>query len=394
MAFKVIIKKCKNPFRAASIVDEIVSMSGASREYVLDTLIKKDVCVKKDANKADALGLKNRFESIGANVDLIESNKNGESEQDQNRKEKADEFKITPDRIIAEFPEDTSSIDDMGKIENRDTYLNAQKYENDRIPVTQSDTIVTLNALDLPRGKARHDSDYELPQGGEYKETLITEDFKEDYIKELFRSLRTKIFMRLHGIVDKSLVVTSMEANVGKSTMSSNIAISIAHQNWKTVLIDGDLRRGMLHTYFDVDQRPGLSDFILSNEEVTEESLNSLIRKTHVRDLYLITSGKYTTDSSDLLTSLKFIKAKKLLSKLFDMVILDTPPIGAVADPVVVNDFFSRYIVVVKAGKTNITDLKKKLKEFPAVKKKILGLILNFATIDRIRSYYKNSKYY
>jgi Mrp family chromosome partitioning ATPase len=76
------------------------------------------------------------------------------------------------------------------------------------------------------------------------------------------------------------------------------------------------------------------------------------------------------------------------------MVILDTPPIGSVADPVVVNDFFSRYIVVVKAGKTNISDLKRKLREFPAVKKKILGLILNFATVDRIRSYYKNSKYY
>ena len=390
----MIIKKCKNPFRAASIVEEIVSMSGASREYVLDKLIKKDVCVKKNANKTDAIGLKNRFESIGANVDLIESKKNSKSEQERDRKEKTDEFYITPDQTETVTSKETSSVDNIEKEENQDKFINRKKHKNAKKPITISDTIVTLKALDLPRGKARHDSDYPLPEGGEYNDKLITENFKEDYIKELFRSLRTKIFMRLHGIVDKSLVVTSMEASVGKSIMSSNIAISVAHQNWKTVLIDGDLRRGILHNYFDVDQRPGLSDFILSKENVTEESLNSLIRKTHVRDLYLITSGKYTNNSSDLLTSLKFIKTKKLLSKHFDMIILDTPPIGAVADPVVVNDFFSRYIVVVKAGKTNISDLKKKLNEFPAVKKKMLGLILNFATVDRIRSYYKNSKYY
>lgn len=394
MIFKVVIKKCKNPFRAASIVDEIVSMSGASREHVLDTIIKKDICIKKDASKTDAFGLKNRFESIGARVNLIEIKKSSQPEQDPVKTGKNDEFYITRDKTIAETSKDPATSFDLEKARNEEKLSTTRKQDKEKSPISLTDTMVTLNALDLPKNKARNATNDSLPKGGEYNNKLITEDFKEDYIKELFRSLRTKIFMRLHGIVDKSLVVTSMEANVGKSTMSSNIAIAIAHQNWKTILMDGDLRRGMLHHYFDLDQRPGLSDFILSKDEVTEESLSSLIRKTHVPDLFIITSGKYTTDSSDLLSSLKFIKIKKMLSKQFDMVILDTPPIGSVADPVVVNDFFSRYIIVVKAGKTNIIDLKKKISEFPAVKKKILGLILNFATIDRIRSYYKNSKYY
>jgi capsular exopolysaccharide synthesis family protein len=285
-------------------------------------------------------------------------------------------------------------VADVAIIKSDNVFSINGNYRGDKFPVGM-ETVEILRQLDLPEGKARSRGDNNIiyPVGG-YNDKLITEDFEEDYIKELFRSLRTKIFMRLHGIVDKSLVVTSIDANVGKSTISSNIAIAIANQNWRTVLIDGDLRCGVLHSYFDVDQRPGISDFILSDEKVTEKSLNTIIKRTHVKDLNLITTGKYRRDSSDLLTSAKFIKTKKLLSGMFDMIILDTPPIGSVTDPFVVCDFFSRYIIVVRAGKTDIVDLKNKFKEFPAVKKKILGLVLNFTNMDKMRSYYRNSKYY
>jgi Mrp family chromosome partitioning ATPase len=75
------------------------------------------------------------------------------------------------------------------------------------------------------------------------------------------------------------------------------------------------------------------------------------------------------------------------------MIIMDFPPLGAVTDAVVVHELFSRYLLVARAGATNIPDLNAKVEEFPPVKKKLLGVVLNEAIVDRKMSYYKHSHY-
>lgn len=273
-------------------------------------------------------------------------------------------------------------------------------------------------------------------------EKLITSRFyKDEYIKELFRSLRTKILYVLSSMQDKSLVITSLHAEAGKSTIASNIAISFAQQKLRTVLIDGDLRRGILHEFFEVKNNPGLSDFLtaqiqtqqnnspallnqpyvhnlhtsnqldaLFNQEKTdsagynqqyfkqqptiEDYLAAIINKTHVPDLYIISCGNYLENPSDLFRSFQFREMKKILAHYFDIIIMDSPPLGAVVDAAVVQDMFAKYIIVVKAGKTNIIDLNKKINEFFTAKDKILGMVLNFATVDKKITYYKYSKYY
>ena len=79
---------------------------------------------------------------------------------------------------------------------------------------------------------------------------------------------------------------------------------------------------------------------------------------------------------------------------MYDFIVFDSPPIGPATDALTIVDDFAYYLFVVRAGKTNVVDLKKKIEEYPQIKAKLLGLVLNFASIDTRLRYYKYSKYY
>jgi succinoglycan biosynthesis transport protein ExoP len=225
---------------------------------------------------------------------------------------------------------------------------------------------------------------------------LIINEFKADqeYIKELFRSLRTKILHSLQLIPDKSVVITSLDAGAGKSTIAANIGIAIAQQNRKSIIIDGDLRLGTVHQFFKLEKSPGLSEFLASELPITEECLAPIIHQTEIPNLFIIPSGRYAATASELISSERFSKLKRLLSEKFEFVLCDSPPIGVAADAVSISSTFARYIIVIKAGKTNVVDLKKKIKEYPALNSQLLGVVLNCAASDSKLNYYKYSKYY
>jgi capsular exopolysaccharide synthesis family protein len=234
----------------------------------------------------------------------------------------------------------------------------------------------------------------EYVQNTEKEKPLITNESQPYYINEIFRSLRTKILLLFREKEDKSIIITSLEKGEGKSTMSANIALSLSQQNQRILLIDGDLRRGTLHEFFGLNQSPGLSEILASKELNDAPVSGALIRQTKMPNLFVITSGKPNMNSSELLSSPKFARIKETLSKKFDMIIFDAPPLGAVADAAIVNHLFGGYLIVVNAGTTNIIDLNKKIAEFPVLDKKLIGFILNRAMVDSRILYYKNSKYY
>jgi capsular exopolysaccharide synthesis family protein len=232
------------------------------------------------------------------------------------------------------------------------------------------------------------------PQDFEGK--LIINEFKseQEYIKELFRSLRTKILHRLQDSPDKSLIVTSLEAGVGKSTICTNTGIALAQQSRKTIIIDGDLRLGTIHQFFKMEKNPGLSEFLASDLPVTDEFVTPIIRSTEIPNLFVIPSGRYATNAAELISSKRFAQLKTLLSQKFEFVLCDSPPVGVTADSVSISSSFARYLIVIKAGKTNVSDLKKKIKEYPVLQSQLIGLVLNFAASDSKLNYYKYSKYY
>lgn len=227
----------------------------------------------------------------------------------------------------------------------------------------------------------------------EIDKRLITADYAPNFINEIFRSLRTKLLYLLHDIDHKRIVVTSLNMGEGKSTIVANMAITMAQQNLKTLLIDGDLRRGVLHNSFVASKTPGLADQVFSDAPITAESVIALAQPTHVPNLLLVTTGPNIPNPQELLGGTRFAEFVHTASTVFDMVILDTPPLAVATDAIVVANHFSKYIVVAKAGKTNIVDLRKKMEEFPTVEEKTAGIVLNYAPVSKRVKYYKYSNY-
>lgn len=389
MPYKVVINRCVDSNRAALVADEIAKWSGIAKEKVIKVIVTKNICIRMETDKEEALELKEKFEAVGASVRMVEYSSASIAATEDTSKNKADnkDRKITSrEESIGLLRKLKTDIVIFGKkdMENRETSDKKESIKQIENSVNQ------VNSDQKQKNKNKTDN----IKSQNLVDFLITSPYRHEYIKELFRSLRTKVLMGLHDLKDKSLVITSLDAGTGKSTMASNIAISVAQQSKKTILIDGDLKRGVLHKFFTKEQSPGLSDFLLSEDEITEHSVTALMKPTHVPNLSLITSGRNVTNSSELLTSDRFIHLKKELSENFEIIILDTPPLGAVTDAVVVNEIFSKYLIVVKAGVTNVVDMNRKVREYPALKQKVLGLVLNCAAVDKMLSYYKRSKYY
>ncbi|HEX2955668.1 MAG TPA: GNVR domain-containing protein, partial [Chitinispirillaceae bacterium] len=111
------------------------------------------------------------------------------------------------------------------------------------------------------------------------------------YVHELFRSLRAKLNYRLDIVNGKSFLVTGYDSGEGKSLIAANMAIMAAQQHTPTLLIDADMRRGVLHKTFAVENLPGLSDLLLCEHQITEQMLRSSIKPTSFPHLFILTAG-------------------------------------------------------------------------------------------------------
>lgn len=213
---------------------------------------------------------------------------------------------------------------------------------------------------------------------------------------ELFRSLSTKIMLDYFEKPDKSLVVTSFEMDEGKSTVAANMAISLADNGIKTVLIDCDLRRGVSHRILSLNKTPGLSDYLLKASQHSDQTLNSIpFQRTSVQNLWAISAGSMNDNPQRLLSLPVLTNLKEQLLKQSFFVVFDSPPIAVAADTAILSNVCSKYLLVVRASKTNIVHLRKLLvKDYPMIEKKILGLVLNMGenTVPaRYYSYYYNN---
>jgi polysaccharide biosynthesis transport protein len=225
----------------------------------------------------------------------------------------------------------------------------------------------------------------------------ITVQDKEVVVKEIFRVLRTKTLLKLHEYGEKSIVITSLEPGAGKSTVTANLAYALARQKIKTLVIDADLRRGTLYKWFGKKQEPGLSDYINAPETSGiegKDGVTSLIQATAIPDLYFISAGKPEMMSSELLASERFEQLKRVLEKNFSFIIVDSPPLDALADAAILAPLFSGFLIVARAGTTDIFDLTQRIAEFPIIEGKVLGYVLNNVSHNRTSKYYKYAAYY
>jgi polysaccharide biosynthesis transport protein len=222
---------------------------------------------------------------------------------------------------------------------------------------------------------------------------LVAGSFEPGVFDEMHRSLRTKILLHLHDEKNKMLVVTSLNVGDGKSLTAANLSIVMAQQKLRTLLIDGDLRRGVQHHSFVLQKSPGLSEILSSPDDLTTMPINSMIQQAHIPNLSLLSCGMPVPNPAECMNSQKFRDLTTMLAEWFDVIVLDTPPLRVAVDAAILPEVFKYYIVVVRAAKTNLVAVEKKIGEFPGLRKKILGIVLNGAPVDKKARNYRYSYY-
>jgi tyrosine-protein kinase Etk/Wzc len=190
-----------------------------------------------------------------------------------------------------------------------------------------------------------------------------------------------------------SFLVTSLRPGEGKSLTVSNLAITFAQQKISTLLIDGDLRRGVLHNVYGNNKKPGLGDFLISKATVDYDNVSKLIQKTIIPNLYLITAGTAIPNPTEMLGSQRMSNLLNVLKSRFGMLILDTAPFQASSDAAILSSSVGGILVVVRAEHTNVEMLDRKLREYRNIHENVLGLVLNMVKTDMKKERYQYSYY-
>ena len=242
--------------------------------------------------------------------------------------------------------------------------------------------------------KAQKGSNSVEDQEGEFslKARLVSHYDPKSSVAESYRTLRTNIQFMSPDKPMKSILVSSAGPGDGKSTTVANLAITFANLGKKTLLIDADLRKPILHKVFDVQRAPGLIHVIV--EEIND---NDIIQKTGISDLYIVTSGDIPPNPSELLASQKLRDFLERMKGEFEIVLLDSPPIIAVTDASILSRVSDAIMLVVKAGSTDTRVLGRALELLSQVGCNLIGATLNCVDISSgygSYSYYYNYYYY
>ncbi|HDZ12892.1 MAG TPA: polysaccharide biosynthesis tyrosine autokinase [Bacteroidetes bacterium] len=240
------------------------------------------------------------------------------------------------------------------------------------------------NFFSLPgKGKRHHHN--VIDDSNEIAERLVTHLRPKSPIAEAYRSLRTQIQYAKSESPIHSILVSSPGPGEGKSTSVTNLAITIAQMGTKTILVDSDLRRPVIHSLFGVQKDVGLTNYLVGNA-----ALEDVIRSTAVDNLYLMTSGVLPPNPAELVGSKRMKALVELLSKQFDYVLFDSPPIIAVTDAIVMAPMVDAVVLVVRSQLTDKNATKRAFELLNNVNAYMPGVLLN----DVSSAYIYGSYYY
>lgn len=207
--------------------------------------------------------------------------------------------------------------------------------------------------------------------------------------KEAYKTLRTNI--QFCGTEIKVITITSCTPNEGKSSVSFNLAVSFGEAGKKVILIDADMRKSVLIGRYKVGEvECGLSHYLSGQRE-----LSDVIYSAEYDNMDVIFAGDYSPNPSELLGHDRFVDMIRVLREVYDYVIIDTPPLGAVIDSAVVAGVSDGAILVVEVNTINYhfaQDVKEQLVRSGC---KIMGVIMNKVPVNNggyYQKYYK--KYY
>jgi len=217
------------------------------------------------------------------------------------------------------------------------------------------------------------------------KKENSTMSFEENsYFSESYKMLRSNINYIKSSQDSKILMFTSSATSEGKSTTIGNLAVSMANEGKKVLLIDGDLRKPKLHENFNLKQIPGLTT-ILYQEKKINEVINKILGKEY---LEILTSGPLPPSPDVILGSDAFKSFLKEIKNNYDYILIDAPPVLYVSDPIVLSQMVDGIVLVAAINETSKKDLKRSKAMLEKVGANIIGLILTKTSHDYEKSYY------
>lgn len=228
------------------------------------------------------------------------------------------------------------------------------------------------------------------------KSELVVANSPKSPEAEMFRSLRTNIQFMNADSEKKVMQITSTIPGEGKSYVTANLAVAFAQINKKVLIIDVDMRKGRQYSLFNLNPRPGLSNFLSgvvdSDFMLDKDNIESYIQPTDIENLFVITSGSVPPNPSELLVSNKMGKIIDCIIDKFDVIIFDAPPCLIVADALILARLVDFNLIVCAQNITRMEDLNKAKNALENVNGKVAGVILNKVQITAKN--YENAYYY
>ena len=203
-------------------------------------------------------------------------------------------------------------------------------------------------------------------------------------VAEAYRSLRTSIAFSRPGAAPKTLVFTSPLPGDGKSTTASNLAVTLARQGARCVLVDADMRRGALHTLFGAAREPGLSNVLLGRVPAAE-AIRS-VRSADV-EIDLLPAGVAPPNPAELVGSPRMAELIAELAASYDAVIIDAPPLNLVTDAALIGVHADGVVLVARSAVTDRGAVAYAVEQLRGVRARVLGSVLNDSGDGRDRYY-------
>ena len=280
----------------------------------------------------------------------------------------------------------------------KDTYLRLEEAVRQLDALPESPSFLGV----LPSIKKR--SSYRLP--------LMVHDAPSSRTAEAFRVLQAKLPFLNPGASVKTILVTSATRGEGKSTISSNLAVVLAQRGNSVLLIDADMRRPSQHNTFPREQlvqvedtdgtaaselpvprtdarKPGLSEALIHlNSENGYDVLHATVKPTGIPDLFLVPSGTVPPNPIELLNSEMMTEWLELAKSEYDVIVIDSPPVRAVADPMILANIVDAIVYVFDITKTRrfdiLTGIRHLTEAFPT---KGIGVLCNMINPKHAKSY-------
>lgn len=202
---------------------------------------------------------------------------------------------------------------------------------------------------------------------------LIVESRPKSAEAEAYKTLRTNVQYSSISKKIKTLLVTSADSKDGKSTVCSNLGVTFSQNGQSVIILDCDFRKPSIHKFFNISNSAGITDILLGEEKL-EETIQHYNSNTDI-----LTVGNIPPNPSEILGSQSMINLLSFLSERYDIVIIDSPPVGVVTDAQIISASVDGTLVVIRAEETKAKRVTEAVNLLKKVDANIIGMVLNEA---------------